>query len=73
VGWNPALYWMNVNTSYYIFIEMKKNKGSQKGHTKKKIFKNEHNQLFKKKVDNISSKSKRAEKLKNGIFDFNTN
>ena len=52
---------------------MKKNKGSQKGHTKKKIFKNEHNQLFKKKVDNISSKSKRAEKLKNEIFDFNTN
>jgi hypothetical protein len=37
VGSNPTVYWMDGrDASYYIFIE-KKNKGSQKGHTKKKI------------------------------------
>ncbi len=38
VGSNPAVYWMDVSDdSYYIFNE-KRNKGSQMGHTKKKIF-----------------------------------
>ena len=37
MGSNPAVYWMDVSdASYYIFIEKKKNKGSQMGHTKKK-------------------------------------
>jgi hypothetical protein len=40
VGSNPAVYWMDVSyASYYIFNE-KGNKGSQMGHTKKKIKKN---------------------------------
>ncbi len=39
VGSNPAIYWMNVsNASYNIFNE-KGNKGSQKGHAKKKRIK----------------------------------
>jgi hypothetical protein len=39
VGLKPAVYWMNVsNASYYICNE-KGNKGSQKGHTKKKRIK----------------------------------
>jgi hypothetical protein len=36
VGSNPAVYWIDVSdASYYIYIERKKNKGSQMGHTKK--------------------------------------
>ena len=36
MGSNPTVYWMDVSdASYYIFIEKKKNKGSQMGHTKK--------------------------------------
>jgi hypothetical protein len=39
VGSNPAVYWMDVSdASYYIYIEKKKNKGSQIGHTKKYFF-----------------------------------
>jgi hypothetical protein len=39
VGSNPAMYWMDVSgASYYIFNE-KGNKGSKRGHTKKKYLK----------------------------------
>ncbi len=40
VGSNPTVYWMDVRDAscYYIFIEKKKNKGSQMVYTKKLIF-----------------------------------
>ncbi len=39
VGSNPAVYWMDVSDKASYYIEKKKNKGSQMGHTKKKYIK----------------------------------
>jgi hypothetical protein len=37
VSLNPAIYWTDVSNKPSYYIEKKKNKGSQMGHTKKKF------------------------------------
>jgi hypothetical protein len=69
MGSNPAIYWMDVSNKASYYIEQKKNKGSQIGHTKKKYLKQKKLTYFEGKKHIFETE--RFYKIKNNINDNN--